>query len=76
MFCSHKDYSSFIGSKLTIFKLCNYGIMLAKVNRVIFLIVLAYFIVYEAYFVVGEFCRTVRVVMFILLFMSYFLIYD
>jgi hypothetical protein len=50
--------------------------MLAKVNRVIFLIVLAYFIVYEAYFVVGEFCRTVRVVMFILLFMSYFLIYD
>jgi hypothetical protein len=29
--------------------------MLAKVSRVIFWIVLAYFLAYEAYFVVGEF---------------------
>jgi hypothetical protein len=37
------------------FKLCNYGMVLAKVSRVIFGIVSAYFIVYEAYFVVGDF---------------------
>jgi hypothetical protein len=45
MFCSHKDYSSFLGGKLTMFQLCNNGIMLAKVSRVIFRIVSAYFIV-------------------------------
>jgi hypothetical protein len=31
MFCTHKDYISFLGGKLTLFKLYNYGIMLAKV---------------------------------------------
>jgi hypothetical protein len=31
VFCPHKDYSSFLGDKLTVFKLCNYGIVLAKV---------------------------------------------
>jgi hypothetical protein len=36
MLCPHKDYSSFLGGKLTVFKLCNYGIVLAKVSRVIF----------------------------------------
>jgi hypothetical protein len=25
MFCPHKDYSSFSGDKLTVFKLCNYA---------------------------------------------------
>jgi hypothetical protein len=49
-----KDYSSFLGGKLTMFKLCNYRIVLAKVSRVI-RIVVAYFIVYEAYFVVCDF---------------------
>jgi hypothetical protein len=53
--CPYKDYSSFLGGKLTVFKLCNYRIVLAKISRVIFGIVSAYFIVYEAYFVVGEF---------------------
>jgi hypothetical protein len=43
---------------------------------VIFGIVLAYFIVYEAYFIVGEFCRTIRVASDILLFMPYFLVSD
>jgi hypothetical protein len=38
-----------------VFKLCNFRIVLAKVSRVIFGIVSAYFIVYKAYFVVGEF---------------------
>jgi hypothetical protein len=38
-----------------VFKLHNYGIVLTKVSRVIFRIVSAYFIVYKAYFVVGEF---------------------
>jgi hypothetical protein len=51
MFCPQKDYSSFLGSNLTVFKLCNND----KGNGVIFGIVLNYFVVYEAYFVVGEF---------------------
>jgi hypothetical protein len=33
----------------------NYATTLAKVSRVIFGIVLAYFIVYEVYFIVGDF---------------------
>jgi hypothetical protein len=55
MFCPYKEYSNFLGGELTMFKLCNYEIGLAKVSRVIFGIVSAYFIVYEAYFIVGEF---------------------
>jgi hypothetical protein len=55
VFCPHKDYNSFLGGKLTMFKLYNYEFVLAKVSRVIFEIVSTYFIVYEAYFVVGEF---------------------
>jgi hypothetical protein len=51
MFCPHKDYSSILGGKLTVFKLCNYG----KGNGVIFRIVLNHFVVYKAYFVVDEF---------------------
>jgi hypothetical protein len=51
MFCPHKDYSSFLGGKLTMFKLCNYG----KGNSVIFGIFSNYFIIYETYFVAGEF---------------------
>jgi hypothetical protein len=31
VFCLHMDYSSFFGGKLTVFKICNYGIVLAKV---------------------------------------------
>jgi hypothetical protein len=50
VFCPHKDYSSFIGGKLTVLNLHIYG----KGNGVNFEIVLAYFIVYDAYFVVGE----------------------
>jgi hypothetical protein len=55
VFYAHKDYSSFLGGKLIVFKLCNYGIAPTKVSCVIFGIVLTYFIIYEAYFVVGEF---------------------
>jgi hypothetical protein len=51
MFYPHKDYSSFLGGKLTVFKLCNYD----KGNGVIFGIVSNYFVVYESHFVVGEF---------------------
>jgi hypothetical protein len=25
VFCPYKDYSSFLGGKLTVFKLCNYA---------------------------------------------------
>jgi hypothetical protein len=31
VFCPHKDYSSFLGGKLTVFIFCNYGIVLDKV---------------------------------------------
>jgi hypothetical protein len=31
-FCPNKDYSSFLGGNLTMFKFCNYGFMLAKVS--------------------------------------------
>jgi hypothetical protein len=55
VFFLYKDYSSFLGGKLTMFTLCNYEIVLAKVSCMIFAFVLAYFIVYEAYFAVGEF---------------------
>jgi hypothetical protein len=55
VFFPYKDYNSFLCDKLTMFKLCNYGIMSAKVRRVVFGIVSTYFIVYEAYFVVNEF---------------------
>jgi hypothetical protein len=55
VFYPHKNYNSFLGCKLRMSKLCNYGIMLAKVSHAIFGIVLTYFIVYEAYFIVGEF---------------------
>jgi hypothetical protein len=51
MFYPYKDYSSLLGGKLTLFKLCNYD----KGNAVIFRIVLNYFLVYEAYFVVRKF---------------------
>jgi hypothetical protein len=55
MFFSHKDYITFLVGNLTMFKLCNNGIVRAKVSRAIFIIVSAYFLVYEAYFIVGEF---------------------
>jgi hypothetical protein len=51
----HKDYNNFLGGKLTVFKLCNYRIVLAKVSCVIFEIVSTYYIDYEAYFVVCGF---------------------
>jgi hypothetical protein len=33
--CPYNDYSSLFGGKLTVFTLCNYGFVLAKVCRVI-----------------------------------------
>jgi hypothetical protein len=36
VFYPYKNYSSFLGCKLTMFKLCNYGIVMAKISRVIF----------------------------------------
>jgi hypothetical protein len=43
--------NSFLGGKLIVFKLCNYG----QGNGVAFGIVSNYFVVYEAYFIVGKF---------------------
>jgi hypothetical protein len=51
VFYPYKDHSSFVGGKLIMFKLCNYGI----VSRVIFDIVSNYFIIYDTYFVASEF---------------------
>jgi hypothetical protein len=51
VFWPYKDYSNFLGGKLTIFKLCNYD----KGNGEVFGIILNYFIVYDAYFIVDEF---------------------
>jgi hypothetical protein len=39
-------------------------------------IVLSYFIVYEAYFIVGDFLEQLGLIMLILLFMPYFFVYD
>jgi hypothetical protein len=50
--------------------------MLAKVSRVIFGIVLAYFIVYKAYFIIGEFCRTIRVAHVYFMIYALFSFYD
>jgi hypothetical protein len=35
MLSSYTDYSSLLGGKLTVFTFCNYGIVLAKVSRVV-----------------------------------------
>jgi hypothetical protein len=35
MISPYKDYSSLLGGKLTMFVLCNYRFVLAKVSRVI-----------------------------------------
>jgi hypothetical protein len=53
VFCPHKDYSSFLGGKLIVFKLCNSGLCWRRYD-VIFRIVSSYCLVGEAYFVVGE----------------------
>jgi hypothetical protein len=47
VFYPNKGHNSFLGGKLTVIKLCNYRIVLAQVSRMIFGIVLAYFVVYE-----------------------------
>jgi membrane associated rhomboid family serine protease len=62
MFCPHKDYTSFLGGKLIVFKLCNYGIVLGKVSRAIFGIVSAYFLFMRLILLLVNFCRTIRVV--------------
>jgi hypothetical protein len=51
VFYPYKDYSSFLGGKLIVFHLCIYD----QGNGVDFEIVSNYFVVYETYFVVGEF---------------------
>jgi hypothetical protein len=58
VFCPRKDYNSFLGGKLTMFKWFNYGKGNGVIFRIIsnyFVIYEAYFVIYEAYFVVGEF---------------------
>jgi hypothetical protein len=45
VFCLRKDYSSFLGGKLIVFKLCNMKLCW-QMYDVIFRIILDYFIVY------------------------------
>jgi hypothetical protein len=54
------------------FTLCNYEIVLAKVSHVIFEIVLAYFLVGEAYFIVGYFIRVAYVYFIVYALFSFF----
>jgi hypothetical protein len=58
LFCPHKDYSSFLGGKLTVFKLCNYdkgkGVVLG-----LFQIILLFM---KLILLVVNFSRTIRAV--------------
>jgi hypothetical protein len=66
--CPDKDYSSHLGGKLTMFTFCKYKFVLPMSND--FWIVLTYFIVYEAYFIVYGFCKNIRVMS------ADFIVYD
>jgi hypothetical protein len=61
VFFPHKDYSSFLGGKLTIFKLCNYRIMLAKVSRLIFRLFQLILLSIKHILLLVNFCITIRV---------------
>jgi hypothetical protein len=76
VFSQRKIYSSFLGGKLTVFKLCNCGIVLAKVSRVIFVIVSAYLLFTRLLFFWRIFVELLGLCMLILLFLSGFLVYD
>jgi hypothetical protein len=69
VFSQRKIYSSFLGGKLTVFKLCNCGIVLAKESRVIFVIVSAYLLFMRLILFLENFCRTIRAVY------AYFIVY-
>jgi hypothetical protein len=60
MFSPYKDYSSLLIGKLTEFTFCNYD----------FEIILTYFVVYDAYFIICVFFRDIRMVS------AYFVSYD
>jgi hypothetical protein len=62
MFCPYKDYSSFLGGKLTMFKFYNYIIMLAKVSHVILRLFRLILLFMRLILVLVNFCRTIRVV--------------
>jgi hypothetical protein len=61
MFCPYKDYSSFLGGKLTMIKLCNYEIVLAKVSCMIFLLFHMFLLFIKLILLLMNFCRTIRV---------------
>jgi hypothetical protein len=73
IFYPHKDYSSFLSGKLTLFKLYNYGIMQAKVTHVIFLDCFRLFCCLWSLFCCWWiFVELLELWVFILLFMPYF----
>jgi hypothetical protein len=55
VFCPYKDYSSFLGGKLIVLKLCNYD----KNNGVIFGIILLFM---KLILLLVNFSRTIRIV--------------
>jgi hypothetical protein len=73
MFCPHKDYRSFLGGRLIVFKLCSYGIVLAKVSRVIFGIIQLIFLLVKLILLLVSFVELLGLCLLILLFMPYFL---
>jgi hypothetical protein len=67
MFFPYKDYNSFLCDKLTMFKLCNYGIMSAKVRRVVLFQLILLFM--RLILLLMNFCITIRSVY------AYFIVY-
>jgi hypothetical protein len=61
VFFPHKDYNSLLGGKLTMFKLCNYRIMLAKVSRLIFRLFRLILLSIKPILLLVNFCITIRV---------------
>jgi hypothetical protein len=76
MFYPHKDYSSFLGGKLTLFKLYNYGIMQAKVTHVIFFGLFQIILLFmKLILLLVNFCRTIRAVSVYFIIYALFLFY-
>jgi hypothetical protein len=70
VFCPHKDYSSFLGGKLIIFKFCNYEFVLAIISRVIFGLFQLILLFMKLILLLLNFFRTIRIAN------VYFVFYD
>jgi hypothetical protein len=74
VFCPHKDYSSFLSGKLTMFKLCNYSGQGKSCDFLgLFQIILLFM---SLILLMVKFCRTIRVVYAYFLVYVFFPVYD